>query len=139
MSEVKVEISVENALDRERQVAGEIDDCKVRGTQIRALVDTGATMMMLPEDIVDHLGLRRSGKVIVTYADERKEERAKAGVVTVKACNCETHADCVVGPPNSEALLGHIILEAMDLLVDPSREALVVRPESPYLPLLKAK
>ena len=104
-----------------------------------ALVDTGATMLMLPQDVVDHLGLDIEGKVIVTHADERKEERPMAGIVTVKAGNRQAHVDCVVGLPNSEALLGHVILEIMDMLVDPRRQALIPRPESPFLPLLKAK
>jgi hypothetical protein len=36
-------------------------------------------------------------------------------------------------------LLGQIVLEALDLLVDCPRQQLVPRPESPYLPTLKLK
>jgi len=139
MAEVKVPILVENAVDRERQVVGELPEDRVRSTQVDALVDTGATMLMLPEDVVDYLGLRERGKVIVTYADERREERRCAGIVTVRVGDRQTDLDCIIGPPNSEPLLGHIVLEATDLLVDPSGEKLIPRPESPYLPLMKMK
>ena len=45
----------------------------------------------------------------------------------------------IVGPPNSEPLLGHVVLEIMDLLVDPLQQKLTPRPESPFLPELKLK
>lgn len=47
--------------------------------------------------------------------------------------------DCVVNPPATEPLLGQIILEGLDLLVDSKEGKLVPRPESPYLPMLKMK
>jgi hypothetical protein len=77
--------------------------------------------------------LNEVGKVIVTYADERKEEHPVAGIVTVKVGNRLTRVNCVVGPPNSEPWLGQIVLEAMDLLVDCTQQKLVPRPESPFL------
>lgn len=96
-------------------------------------------MLVLPQDLVEALGLREVGKVIVTYADERKEERALAGIVTVRSGNRLTTLNCIVGPPGSEPLLGQVVLETMDLLVDCSQQKLIPRPESPYLPLLKLK
>lgn len=77
--------------------------------------------------------------MIVTYADERREERPLAGIVTVRIGSRSTNVNCIVGPPGSEPLLGQIVLEAMDLLVDCSQQRLVPRPESPYLPMLKLK
>ena len=47
--------------------------------------------------------------------------------------------DCIVGPPLCEPLIGQIILEALDLIVDPGKQTIGPRPESPYLPLLKMK
>ncbi len=139
MGEVKVSLLVENAFDRERYLEGELPEEKIRLVEIKALVDTGATMLMLPQEITEKLGLRIRGKVIVTYADERKEELYRAGIITVRIGERDTDVDCVVGHPNSEALVGQIILEAMDLLVDCTKQELVPRPESPYLPLLKLK
>jgi hypothetical protein len=77
--------------------------------------------------------------VVVTYADERKEERPVAGLVTLRVANRSASFDCVVGPPASEALLGQIVLERLDLLVDCAQQRLIPRPESPYLPLLNLK
>jgi clan AA aspartic protease len=139
MGEVKVELELENALDRERMRLGQISEQQVRLARVQALVDSGAVMLVLPQDLVEALGLREVGKAIVTYADERREERPLAGIVTVRAGNRTTSLNCVVGPPNSEPLLGHVVLETMDLLVDCTQQKLVPRPESPFLPLLKLK
>jgi predicted aspartyl protease len=103
------------------------------------LVDSGAMMLVLPQDQVGALGLREVGKTIVTYADERKEERPIAGVVTVRVGNRVASVNCVVGPPNSEPVLGQVILEMMVLLVECGEQKLVPRPESPYLPSHKIK
>jgi|SRR5919197_4550408 clan AA aspartic protease len=139
MGEVNVEVELENALDRERLQLGEISAERVRSARVQTLVDSGAVMLVLPQDLVEALGLREVGKAIVTYADERKEERPLAGVVTVRVGNRTTSLNCVVGPPNSEPLLGQVVLETMDLLVDCTGGRLVPRPESPFLPLLKLK
>ena len=139
MGEVKVEIELENAFDRERLRLGQIRAEGVRSARVQMLVDSGAVMLVLPQDLVEALDLREVGKVVVTYADERKEERPLAGIVTVRMGNRTTSLNCVVGPPNSEPLLGQVVLETMDLLVDCAQQKLVPRPESPFLPLLKLK
>lgn len=139
MGEVKVEIDLENAVDRERLRLGEIRQEQLRSAKVQALVDSGAVMLVLPQDLVEALGLREMGKVIVTYADERKEERPLAGIATVHIGGRLTSLNCVVGPPSSEPLLGQVVLETMDLLVDCTQQKLVPRPESPFLPLLKLK
>lgn len=139
MGEVKVEVELENALDRHLVELGQIPPDQLRSANVSVLADTGAVMLVLPQDLVEALGLREVGKVIVTYADERKEEWPLAGIVTARVGNRMTSLNCVVGPPNSEPLLGQVVLETMDLLVDRSLGRLVPRPESPFLPLLKVK
>lgn len=137
MGEVKVEVWLENAGDRELANRGLMPAEEVRRPAAELLVDSGAVLLMLPQDLVEALGLREVGKGIVTYADERKEERPIAGMLSVQACNRTTYTSCVVGPPGSEGLLGQVVLEALDLLVDCAQHKLAPRPESPYLPTLK--
>ena len=139
MGEVKVEIELENVVDRELLRLGYIKPEQLRSQTIRVIVDSGAMMLVLPQDLVEALGLRETGKAIVTYADERKEERPIAGTVSVHVGNRTTSDNCIVGPPGSEPLLGQVILEKLDLLVDCAEQKLVPRPESPFLPLLKVK
>jgi len=139
MGEVVVEVGLENALDRERQLEGELPENKVRRLAVKAVVDTGAVMLMLPQDVVDALGLRTRRDVIVSYADERKEKRPVAGVVTLTIGNRAMATECIVGPPLSEPLIGQVVLEELDLLPDCQHRTLAPRPESPHYPLLKLK
>ena len=138
MGEVYVEVELENYADRVLAEHGHLDPSEVRRERVKLLADSGATALVLPQDLVERLGLKlREKKVIVSY--ERREERPVAGVVRVIVGDRATETDCVVGPPLSEPLLGQIILERLDLLVDAKEGRLVPRPESPYLPMLKLK
>ncbi|MGQ9533582.1 MAG: aspartyl protease family protein [Desulfotomaculales bacterium] len=137
---MRVEILLENYHDTLLARRGYLATDAVRRERVRVLADSGCTMLVLPQDLVERLGLELSGeKVIVTYADERREERPVAGLVTVRVGDRSMQTDCVVAPPLSEPLLGQIILERLDLLVDCREGKLVPRPESPYLPSLKMK
>jgi len=139
VGEVKVEVELENAVDRELFRRSYLWEDQIRRARVHVLVDTGAVMLVLPQDLVEALGLREEGKAIVTCADERREERPLAGIVTVRVGNRSTNINCVVGPPSSEPLLGQIVLETLDLLVDAVQQKLIPRPESPFLPVLKVK
>ena len=139
MGEVKVEVQLENAVDRGMELRGVLEPEKVRAFKASVLVDSGAMTLVLPQEQVEALGLLEVGKVIVRYVDERKEERPVASAVTVRVGDRAATLDCVVGPPNSEPLLGQVPLEIMDLIVDCAEQKLAPRPESPFLPLIKLK
>ena len=57
MGEVNVRLCLENAWDRYRCTSKEIKESQIRKEEITALVDTGAVMLMLPQDLVESLGL----------------------------------------------------------------------------------
>ena len=102
-------------------------------------MDAGAVMLMLPEDVVGRLGLKTRREVMVAYANDYRETRRVAGPVTVQIGNRFMNADCIIGPPSSEPLIGQIVLEALDLVADCGSRTLAPRPESPDTPLLKLK
>lgn len=139
MGEVKVFIELENTADRMCQKRGILKENEVRIYCTEGLVDTGAVMLMLPQDIVEKLGLEIVRTAIVTYADERKEEIKVASPVTIKIKDRFMNTDCFVGKPLSEPLIGQVVLETLDLIVDSAKQSLTVRPESPIYPLLKCK
>ena len=70
---------------------------------------------------------------------EYRETRQVAGPVTVHIGDRFMSADCIVGPPSSEPLIGQIVLGALDLVADCANRTLGPRPESPDRPLLKLK
>ncbi len=139
MGEVKIEVELENFVDRTKAVAGEIEDSEVRRFKTSALVDTGAVMNLLPRDVVEHLGVPIEGTAVVTLADERREEMQVAQGVTMKVGERSTTLPCLVGPPRSEPLLGQVILEVLDLVVDCPGQRVIPNPDSPIYPSLKLK
>ncbi len=139
MGEINVQVEFENASDRAVYERGYIPESEIRTYKLRALVDTGAVMLMLPQNVVEKLGLPIRRTVIVSYADERKEERPVAGPLTIQIGDRFMSTDCIVGPPLSEPLIGQIVLEELDLMADCVNRTLAPRPESPDYPLLKLK
>ncbi len=139
MGEIKIKIELENFVDRYSYLKNKISEDKIRSYQMDAIVDTGAVMLALPQNVVEKLGLEVLRIVVVTYADERKEERPIAGIVTTKIGDRFMNTDCIIGPPLSEALISQIILEKLDLIPDCQKQRLTPRPESPIYPSLNMK
>ena len=139
MGEIVASMELENTVDRDIVSEGLRDESTVRRATLDGVVDTSTVMLVLPEDVVDHLGLRTRRQVVVTYANEYTESRPMAGPVTVQIGNRFMIGECVVGPPASEPLIGQIVLEALDLVADCGRRTLAPRPESPDSPVLKLK
>ena len=150
MGEMVALMELENTVDRDNASDGLRDESTVRRATVEGVVDTGAVMLMLPEDVVGRLGLRTRRQVAVTYAKEYREIREVAGPVTVQIGNRFMNADCIVGPPSSEPLIGQIVLEALDLVADraqshgraapgiaghPRAEAEVTRTQAEALPM----
>ena len=137
MGEIVVQCEVENTVDRANANGGLVPASQVRRANVEGVVDTGAVMLMLPQNLVERLGLETCQTVIVSYADERKEERPVAGPVTVRIGDRITQTQCVIGPPLCEVLIGQLVLEAVDMVADCTSRTLT--PRTPDYPLLKMK
>ncbi len=137
MGEIVVTAKLENTEDRGSYKRGFHDEADIRATSVEAIVDTGAAMLMLPQNVVERLGLEVQRTAIVTYADDRREERSIAGPVTIELCGRFMHTSCIVGPPLSEALIGQIVLQELDLIADCARHNL--HPRVPDYPLLSLR
>ncbi len=137
MSEVRATARLRNFLDVGLAERGQGNLASIPTSTLDCLVDTGAIIILLPEDEVGKLGLLKGGQVIVTYADDH--ERGTAHGLEVQILGRTMVTDCVVGPPLCEPLTGQLVLEPLDLVVDCGHKILTPRPESPNLLLLKAK
>ncbi len=139
MGKITVTIEMTNTADALAVDAGYAEKHALRKHTMLAVVDTGSVMLALPEDVVQYLGLGALEPVTVIYADDRKETRAVAGPVTVRVEGRAMITECIVLPPSSEALIGQMILERLDLIADCQQQRLYPRPESPLRPLLSLK
>jgi len=139
MGEIRAKVRLENHEDRTLFKSGHLLEKDIRVQEIEAVVDTGAVMTLLPQDLVEALGLEIIDKTIVTLADESRIELNCAGTLTLTVAGRGMKTDCLVGPPGCEALVGQLVMERLDLIADPGKRTLTVRPESPFLPTLKLK
>jgi len=129
-------IKLTNSNDEEDVTRGHLRPEEVRSTEIEALVDTGATMLVLPADAVSRLGLLIAGYRKVRYADGRTAEVPWVSGVGITILGRETVTNALVEAAGTTPLLGQMPLEELDLLVDPKSRQLRVNPASPDAPLL---
>jgi predicted aspartyl protease len=129
MGRVTVEVDLANYYDVQQAEAGTLAPEKVRRTRIKGIADSGATRLVLPASVVAKLGLPSAGKTKVRYADERSATRPKVKDVWLKLEGRESTFNAIVEPNRTEALIGAIVLEDLDLVVDCTTQKL--RPRDP--------
>jgi predicted aspartyl protease len=122
-----VDIEVANNDDMALVRRGVLKPDQVRRQILPALVDSGATMLVLPQAVVKQLGLEMGNSIRVRYADGRRATRRQAKGVYIKLLGRDTTLPVVVEPKRKIALLGAIVLEALDLLVDCQAQRVVPR------------
>lgn len=99
---------------------------------VRAMADTGALTLCIPEHVRLQLQLEEVEKREVTVADGRRALVPYVGPVRVWFQN----RSCFVGALvlGDEVLLGAVPMEDMDLIVCPARRSVEVNPQSPNFP-----
>jgi clan AA aspartic protease len=89
-----------------------------------ALVDTGATNTVVPADVLERLGVKPYRSSVFELADGRELE-LDIGRAWVQVDGQREFTQVVFGPEGTEAILGAITLEEMNLAVDPVGKRLV--------------
>jgi clan AA aspartic protease len=113
-----------------------IDDDDIRQLTINMMVDSGAIMLTINEEIRQALGLDIIDHRVSQLADGTRLELPVAGSIEVRYDGrfCTTNA--LVLPDDTEPLLGAIPMEEMDLWINPARNILTaVHPEGPLMSL----
>lgn len=131
MGRVWADIEVSNELDEGNASEGRLRADQVRKIQVRALVDTGATLFVLPEENIKALGLRLQRTVQSRQADGKLHARSVWGPAKLRVLRREVLVEVQAAPAGVPALLGQIPLEGLDLLVDARSQRLIPNPESP--------
>jgi clan AA aspartic protease len=139
MGAAMTEVKMWNLVDLEDARRGFIPPEAVRTATVEAMVDTGAVMMAIPEDVALALGLRPLEIRSVTLADGSKRRIPKVGGMAIEILGRQMTCDAFVTPTGAPPLIGQIPLEGLDLIVDPGSREVRVRLESgPESNLLRA-
>lgn len=127
MSRFSVDFEVANYDDMAAVRRGDLEPGKVRRLTIAGIVDSGASRLVLPKQVVEKLGLTVSEYVKVKYADGRTGKRPLVQGVHVELQGRRSVFRATVEPKRDTALIGAIVLEDLDFLVDCEKQQLVPR------------
>jgi predicted aspartyl protease len=108
-----------------------------KSVEIEALIDTGATMCALPRSVAERLGLTCAWEATVRYANGARARKPVYGVATIEMCGRRGHFDVLGEDEGTQPLIGQIVLEQLDLIVDPARRVVLPNPRSPDMPMIE--
>ena len=124
MGLVYAEITLRNASDVVTCKRGFTTEPEIRQKTIMAMVDTGAATLVINEAIREQLGLEIEEEYDAELADGSAQAYALTETVQIQWKNRKAVCQAVVIPNASEVLLGAIPLEAMDLIINPTKQEL---------------
>jgi len=129
MGKVTTPLTIINRADQIRAQDGTIAVEQVRSAQLpEVLVDTGATTLCLPAEMIAQLGLERLKEVEVSTAMGIGKARIYRDA-TLVLCGREGTFECLELPGGRDPLLGVIPLEMLGLEPDLKNQTLRVLPE----------
>lgn len=120
MGRIAVEFTVANHRDVVMARLGGLDFDRVRRVTLNGVVATDTMRLVLPESVVNQLGL-------TTFADSRSATRSMVKDVSVELLGRQGVFTAFVEPSRLTALIGAIVMEDLDFLVDCSTQTLQPR------------
>ncbi len=118
---------------------GKLAKSDIKSVAVTALVDSGAYMLSINENIKAQLDLTVIEEQIAELADGSRIKLEVVGPVDVRFANRSTSARALVLPGDAEVLLGAIPMEDLDVIIDPKRQMLLVNPAHPNIAEKKLK
>ncbi|MBX9623052.1 MAG: aspartyl protease family protein [Gemmataceae bacterium] len=128
MGRVVVSAKIENLNDLYDVDQGRLSPDQVRTVEVTdALVDTGATGLMMPKRLIDQLGLQQyRARTARTVGGTVAMGVYQIARLTVQGRDC--NVDVYEIPDDLEVLIGQVPLEIMDWVVDPVGQRLIGNP-----------
>jgi clan AA aspartic protease len=139
MGLVYADIKLINSEDIALNRRGYLKKEEIRQMQVSAMVDSGAIMLCINQNVKNQLGLVAIDTQTAQLADSTMVELEMVGPIELHFENRSVRCDALVLPGESEILLGAIPMEQMDVLIHPKGNPLIVNPEHPYQSVVKLK
>lgn len=128
MGKVLATVAIVNRIDQALLDRGVISPEELRSITLKnVLIDTGATTLCLPPEIIAQLGLELLKEVDVSTATGVSKARIFQDA-KISVCGREGTFECLELPGGRDALLGVIPLEALGLEPDLQNQTLRVLP-----------
>lgn len=136
MGEIYQKAKIRNTWDVDAAKNGYIRADEVRELEVRFLVDTGATLVGLPMEMIERIGLNERYKASVQMGDGEVTRRIFSPVC-LRVMDREADVAVMELLPQTPPIMGYISLEALDLCVNPSEGILMGNPKHGGRMLLK--
>ena len=108
-----------------------------KSVEIEAIIDTGATMSILPMDLIQKLGLEKVDEVSVRYADNSVKRKEVYGWIILEIAGRKAVFDVLAESEGAQPLIGQIVLERLDLIIEPSTRKVIPNPRSLETPMIE--
>lgn len=131
MGTVYAEIELINGEDFLKAWRHDIGEDEVRKITVSSLVDSGAFMLAINENIQEYLQVPVTGSKKFQLANGQVVECPIVSPIELRFKNRATTCRAMVLPGDSEVLLGVIPMVDLDVIIDPRRQELIVHPDHP--------
>ena len=109
---------------------GYIQESEIRSIEIDAIVDTGASYLCLPPKVIKELGLLFGHSTPVKTGNGKLELKIYNGAeITIKDRTIQMQV-MENRDDNVPALIGYLVLETMDWVVNPKTQEIMGNPEN---------
>jgi clan AA aspartic protease len=125
MGYVNTQITLKNLVDVFDARKGIIQENEIRQTTVDVMVDTGASTLVINEELFGRLGLGVIGERKVSLANDATEICKLTDALEINWQDRSVIMSALVVEDASDILLGVLPLEGMDLMVDTVNQRLV--------------
>ena len=98
---------------------------------------TSVTMSVLPMDLIQKHGLERIDEVSVRYADNSVKRKEVYGWIILEIAGRKAVFDVLAENEGAQPLIGQIVLERLDLIIEPGTRKVIPNPRSPETPMIE--
>ena len=127
MGQVVEKVRVKNYTDIVRADDARQGTETVRGVEIDAIVDTGAAFMCLPPHVIRELGLSHVYDQPISTANGDTVRRIFGGA-QIEVRDRTVQMQVMENDHQTPPLVGYLVLEALDFVVDPKGQTLIPNP-----------
>jgi hypothetical protein len=137
MGYVYADIEIVNPVELENARRHRIGQEEVKQMHLHVLVDSGAYLLCINENIQLIFDFPFVKKSRLELADGSIGEYDVVGPIEVRFADRKANCDAFVLPGDSKPLLGAVAMESLNVLIHPSRQELMLDTELPMLPSIR--
>lgn len=130
-----MKVKLTNPLDEYFVEQGQLDPSQVHTCEIDALVDRRKVRTFLPVEVMRLLDLRVQWQEVLKFADGSEKVVSHTESVKIELLGRETSVDTIVA--GDEVVIGQVVLELLDLVVDEENQRVIPNPAHPNGPVFR--